>query len=132
MNVIMIPSVTGGLGHIGRTAALARAIARIAPGVEIEYLLDTEKLRLFNVDAAAAMGYRINLLPKRERSNRDAIVRACLAHADVIVEDTCRTLIPYRKVVPHAAWLSVPMPPGRRRTVDATPAPQRNVNGSRS
>lgn len=111
MNVIMIPSATGGLGHIGRTAALARAIARLKPDANIEYLLDTEKLRPFNVDAAAAMGYSVNFLPERTRTNREAIIRACLAHADVIVEDTCRTLIPYRKIVPHAAWMSVPMYP---------------------
>lgn len=111
MNVIMIPSASGGLGHIGRTAALARAIARIAPLANIEYLLDTEKMRPFNVDAAAAMGYRVNLLPLSHRTERDAIVRACLSHADVIVEDTCRRLIPYRKIVPHAAWMSIPMYP---------------------
>lgn len=111
MNVIMIPSVTGGLGHIGRTAALARAIARIAPHAKIEYLLDTEKMRPFNVDAAAAMGFRVNLLPLCPRTKRDAIVRACLAHADVIVEDTCRRLIAYRKLVPRAAWMSIPMYP---------------------
>lgn len=111
MNVIMIPSASGGLGHIGRTAALGRAITRIAPRTNIEYLLDMEKLRPFNVDAAAAMGYRVSLLPVRHRSDRDAIVRACLGHADVIVEDTCRSLIPYRQIVPHAAWMSIPMYP---------------------
>ena len=107
----MIPSAEGGLGHIGRTAALARAIERINSHARIEYLLDTERLRPFNVDAAAAMGYRVNLLPARKRSNRDAVVRASLAHADVIIEDTCRFLVPYRSIVPHPAWLSIPMFP---------------------
>ena len=111
MNVIMIPSASGGLGHIGRTAALGRAIARLNPHLNIEYLLDTEKLRPFNVDAAAAMGYRVSLLPLRHRTERDAIVRTCLGHADVIVEDTCRSLISYRKLLPHAAWMSIPMYP---------------------
>lgn len=107
----MLPSASGGLGHIGRTAALARAIARIAPHANIEYTLDAERIRAFNIDAAAAMGYRVNVMPARERRNRDGVVRASLAHADVIVEDTCRHLIPYRKIVPQAAWISIPMYP---------------------
>lgn len=111
MNVILIPSVSGGLGHIGRTAALARAIKRLAPKTHIEYLLNIENIRSFNIDAAAAMGYRVNFLPLRHRNDRDPIVRACLGHADVIVEDTSRALIPYRAIVPHAAWLSIPMYP---------------------
>jgi len=111
MNVILIPSVRGGLGHIGRTAALARAITRLAPQTHIEYLLDVEEIRAFNIDAAAAMGYRVNFLPLRHRNERDPVVRACLGHADVIVEDTSRSLIPYRAIVPHAAWLSIPMYP---------------------
>ena len=111
MNVVMIPSVSGGLGHIGRTAALARMLRTLDPAVTVEYLLDADRLRPFNIDAAAATGFRVNLLPARNRANRDAIVRACLGQADVIVEDTSRHLIPLRAIVPRAAWVSIPMYP---------------------
>lgn len=111
MRVIMIPSVSGGLGHIGRTAALARQLQRFDASIELEYLLDTEKLRAFNIDAAAATGYRVNLLPPRNRSDRDSIVRACLGSADIVIEDTCRHLIALRSIVPISTWISIPMYP---------------------
>ena len=57
------------------------------------------------------MGYRPRLLPARHRDNRDAMVRACLGDADVIVDDTMRFLVPLRACVPHAAWVSIPMTP---------------------
>ncbi len=111
MNVIMLPSATGGLGHIGRTSALARMLMRLDPSVNVEYLLDTERLRPFNIDATARTGSRVSLLPPRPRDARDAIVRACLGHADVIVDDNVRYLVPLRQIVPRAAWVSIPMYP---------------------
>lgn len=111
MNVVMIPSVSAGLGHLGRTAALGRALTKLDPLVTVEYLLDTERLRPFNIAAAERTGFRVNLLPGRNRENRDAIVRACLARANVIVDDTSRYLIPLRQIVPQAGWVSIPMYP---------------------
>lgn len=109
--IVMIPSVGGGIGHISRTGALARAIQRIDPIVEIEFLLDTDRLRPFNIDACRQMGFRPRFLPSRNRENRDAIVRACLDDVDVIVEDCCRYLQPLHRSVPQAAWVSIPMHP---------------------
>ena len=107
----MIPSVSGGIGHISRTATLARALKRLEPSVEVEYVLDADRLRPFNVEATIQMGYQPRLLPPRTRENRDAVVRACLGNADVIVDDTQRYLVPLRAVVPRAAWVSIPMHP---------------------
>jgi hypothetical protein len=107
----MIPSVSGGIGHVSRTATLAREILRMDPTVEVEYLLDTERLRTFNVDATAQMGFRPRFLPPRTRDNRDAISRACLGDADVIVDDCSRHLLPLRRSVPHVGWISLAMHP---------------------
>ena len=107
----MIPSVGGGIGHLARTGALARALLRLDPQVEIEFLLDTERLRPFNIDACRRMGFRPRFLPPRNRDNRDAIVRACLDDADVIVDDCSRYLQPLQRSVPQAAWVSIPMHP---------------------
>ncbi len=65
MNVVMVPSASGGIGHISRTATLARALRRLDPTVHIEYVLDAERLRPFNIDATMRMGYRPRLLPTR-------------------------------------------------------------------
>ena len=111
MRVVLIPSASGGLGHIGRTAALARQLQRCDASIELEYLLDTDNLRAFNIDAAAATGYKVNLLPALKRSQRDAIVRAALSSADIVIEDTCRHLIALRSIVPKSTWISVPMYP---------------------
>ena len=111
MNVVLIPSVAGGIGHISRAATLARMLQRLDPTVNVEYLLDTERLRAFNIDAASRTGYRVNLLPPRPRDAREAIVRHCLGHADVIIDDTVRYLVPLRQSVPRAAWISIPLYP---------------------
>src|SRR3954469_9778664 len=107
MKVVMIPSVSGGIGHISRTAAVARALRNLDPAIEFEYLLDTKRLRPFNIDATMRLGFRPRLLPELTRQNRDAVVRACLGDADVIVDDAARYLLPWRRVVPRAAWISV-------------------------
>ena len=107
----MIPSVSGGIGHISRTATLARALKRLDPSVQVEYVLDADRLRPFNVEVTRQMGFEPRLLPPRTRANRDEVVRACLGDADVIVDDTQRYLVPLRAVVPRAAWVSIPMHP---------------------
>ena len=109
--VVLIPSVSGGIGHISRCAALARALRRRDPTVMVEFVLDTDRLRPFNIDATLNMGFRPRLLPSRNRDNRDAVVRACLGDADVIVDDVSRYLLPLRRVVPKAAWASILMHP---------------------
>ncbi|RKK05628.1 hypothetical protein EBE87_10730 [Pseudoroseomonas wenyumeiae] len=111
MKIIMLPCVEGGIGHISRTATLARALCRIDPSVEIEYVLDTVRLRPLNIEMTTQMGYRPRLLPPITRENRDAVARACLGDADVIVDDTARYLLPLRACVPQAAWVSIPIPP---------------------
>ncbi|MFT8245624.1 glycosyltransferase [Roseomonas sp. BN140053] len=107
----MIPSVSGGVGHISRTGVLARALRRLDPGVSVEYVLDAGRLRPFNIAAVMQMGYRPRLLPARTRDNRDAVAQACLDDADVIVDDSMRYLVPLRACLPRAAWVSVPMYP---------------------
>lgn len=107
----MLPCVEGGIGHISRTATLARALRRINPSVEVEYVLDAVRLRPLNVEMTSRMGYRPRLLPALTRDNRDAVTTACLGDADVIVDDTARYLLPLRACVPRAAWISIPIPP---------------------
>ena len=109
--VVMIPSVGGGIGHLSRTAALARALTSLDSNVMVEYLLDADRLRPFNIDACRRMGFRPRFLPSRTRDNRDAIVAACLDDADVIVDDCSRYLQPLHRCVPQAAWVSIPMHP---------------------
>lgn len=111
MNVVMLPSVSGGIGHISRTSALARALVRLDPSVRVEYVLDADRLRPFNIDATMRMGFRPRLMPPRTRESRDSIVRACFGDADVIVDDASRYLVPYRQLLPRAAWVSIPMHP---------------------
>ena len=111
VRVVMIPSASGGMGHISRTATLARALRLLDPAVEVEYVLDADRLRAFNIEATVQMGYKPRLMPARHRDNRDAIARLCLGDADVIVDDTMRFLVPLRASVPHAAWVSIPITP---------------------
>ncbi len=111
MRVTMLPSVGGGIGHISRSAALARALRRLDPGIEIEFVLDAERLRPFNIEATMQMGFRPRFLPPRTRENREGVVRACLGGADVIVDDVARYLLPLRQGVPEAAWISILMHP---------------------
>ena len=111
MKVIMLPSVSGGIGHISRTATLARALKKIDAGVEVDFVLDSERLRPFNIDATMRLGYRPRLMPSRTPESRGPIVRACLGDADVIVDDVQRYLVPLRHHVPNAAWISIAMHP---------------------
>ena len=109
--VVMIPSVSGGIGHISRTAALARALQRLDPRVEVEFLLDADRLRPFNIDATRRMGFTPRFLPPRTRDNRDALARACLDGFDVVVDDCSRYLLPLRRAVPHLGWVTLAMYP---------------------
>lgn len=111
MQVTLIPSVGGGIGHISRTATLAQAMLRLDPQLEISFLLDAERLRSFNIGAAQRTGFPVRVLPPRERESRDDIIAHFLGGADLIVDDTMRTLIPYRHLVPRAAWVSIPLYP---------------------
>ena len=72
---------------------------------------DAERLRPFNIDAALGLGYRPRLLPPRTPESRGPIVRACFGDADVIVDDVVRYLVPLRRHVPRAAWISIAMHP---------------------
>ena len=111
MKVVMIPSVSGGIGHVSRTAALARALRSLNPAVQVEYVLDTRRLRPVNIEATMQLGFRPRLLPELTRQNRDAVVQACLGDADIIVDDATRSLLPWRRAVPQAAWVSILMHP---------------------
>ncbi|WP_207540207.1 glycosyltransferase family protein [Sabulicella rubraurantiaca] len=111
MKVIMLPCVEGGIGHVSRTATLARALKRADPSVEVEYVIDMVRLRPPNIEMTMQMGYQPRLLPAISRRDRDAIARACFGDADVIVDDTARYLLPLRACVPQAAWVSIPIPP---------------------
>ena len=109
--IVMIPSVGGGIGHISRTASLAKALWRIDPELEIEYLLDTDRLRPFNIEATRRMGFRPRFLPPRSRENREAVVRACLDDAHLVVDDCSRYLLPLRRAVPEVGWVTLAMHP---------------------
>ncbi len=109
--IVMLPSVGGGIGHISRTAALARALVRLDPATTVEYLLDVDRLRPFNIDATRQMGFTPRFLPARNRDNRDAIVRACLDDAHLVVDDCSRYLLPLRQAVPHVGWVTIAMHP---------------------
>jgi hypothetical protein len=111
MKVVMLPCVEGGIGHVSRTATLARALRRIEPTIKISYVLDTVRLRPVNREMTVQMGYEPHMLPPITRENRAAVTRAAFGGADVIVDDTARYLFPLRAEVPDAAWVSIPIPP---------------------
>ena len=106
ITVIMVPSCAGGIGHISRSAALAEALLRLDHTIRIEFVLDTERLRPFNVEATIRMGFQPRFLKTRTRENRASIVQACFGEADVIVDDVARYLLPLRSLIPQAAWVS--------------------------
>lgn len=112
VNVAFIPSVSGGLGHVGRTLSLARGLEQADPSLRIRYVLDELNLRPFNVDAVARSGYPYRILPNSVRHERDGQVQDVLGDVDVVIEDTNRRLVAHRRVLPGlAAWISVPMLP---------------------
>lgn len=112
LTVALIPSVSGGLGHVTRTLHLARALERADPSLRLVYVLSELRLRPFNVEAVERAGYPVRLLPNPVHHERDARVRAVLGDVDVVIEDTERRLVAYRRSLPRLkAWVSVPMLP---------------------
>lgn len=112
LNVVMLPSVSGGMGHVTRSLNLARALERADPTLRISYVLDELNIRPINIDAVAQTGYPYRLLPNPVRHERDGCVRDVLGDADVVIDDTNRRIIPYRPLLPRLkTWISVPMPP---------------------
>ena len=112
LNVAVIPSVSGGLGHISRTLKLARALHDADPSLHICYVLSERFLRPFNVDVVRGTGFPVRMLPDPTRQERDQIVNEVLGDIDVVIEDTERRLIAYRPLLPRlSAWISVPMLP---------------------
>ena len=73
--VVMVPSCAGGIGHISRCAALAGALQQLDPTVRVEFVLDTERLWPFNVEATARMGFQPRLLAPRTREIGTALLR---------------------------------------------------------
>lgn len=112
VHVVFVPSVSGGLGHITRTVKVARALERADPTLRVSFVLDELDLRAFNVEAVARTGYPYRILPNPVRHERTDAIRAVLGDADVVVEDTNRRLIPYRRLLPRLrVWISIPMLP---------------------
>ncbi len=112
LNVVFIPSVSGGLGHVTRTLKLARALERADPTLRVSYVLDGLSLRPFNVEAIARTGYPYKILPNPVRHERDEKIREILGEADVVIEDTNRRLIAHRLILPRLkVWISIPMLP---------------------
>src|SRR5690348_13800382 len=111
MHVVMLPGVSGGIGHISRTSALARTLMRLEPSVNVHYVLDTDRLRSFNIEAAKRMGFQPILMPARVPENRDRVIRSCFGFPDIIIEDCSRYLVGIRRLLPEAAWISIPTHP---------------------
>ena len=112
LNIVLIPSVSGGLGHITRSVKLARALEQADPRLRMAYALDESRLRPFNLEVVERTGYPVHILPHPARHERDEKIRAVLGEADVVIEDTSRRAIPYRRILPRLrAWISIPMLP---------------------
>ena len=112
LNVVFIPSVSGGLGHVTRTVKLARALERADPSLRISYVLDELGLRELNVEAIRRTGYPFRIVPNPVHHERTEKIRAVLGDADVVIEDTNRRLIAYRRILPRLrVWVSIPMLP---------------------
>jgi hypothetical protein len=112
INLAIIPSVSGGLGHVTRSAKLARALERAEPSLRISYVLDELGLRPFNLQAVEQTGYPVQMLPNVAHRERNEAIRSVLGQVDVVIEDTRPRLIPYRRILPRLkVWISVPMLP---------------------
>jgi hypothetical protein len=112
LRIAFIPSVSGGLGHVTRLARLARALRVALPTASIVFVLPELRLRPVNVEAVKGLGYPVRLLPNPVRHERDDVVTSVLGDVDVVIEDTERRLIAYRRILPRARlWISIPMLP---------------------
>lgn len=107
----MIPSASAGLGHIGRTAALGRALTKLDASIHVEYVLNADRLRPQCEEAARATGFPTRVMGHRRPDNRRAVVTEALGHADVIVDDTQGELIHMKALLPKARWVHIPMFP---------------------
>ncbi|MDQ3700514.1 MAG: hypothetical protein M3442_06285, partial [Chloroflexota bacterium] len=108
VNVAMIPSVSGGLGHVTRTVKLARALQQADASLRISYVLDEVALRPLNLEAVERTGFPVHILPNPVRHEREAKIRAVLGETDVVIEDTNRRLIAHRPYLPRLrAWISI-------------------------
>jgi len=112
INVMVIPSVSGGLGHVTRTLKLARGLERADRSLRIIYGLDEVGLRPINREAVARSGFPLRIIPNPVRHERDARIREVMGDIDVVIEDTNRRLIAHRSLLPRLrAWISLPMLP---------------------
>jgi hypothetical protein len=112
VKVAFIPSVSGGFGHITRAAKLLRGLELADPSLTFCFVLSELGLRAATREAVERLGYPVRILPNPVRHERDRKIRKVLGDIDVVIEDTERRLIAYRRVVPHVrTWISVPMLP---------------------
>ncbi len=112
VNVMIIPSVSGGLGHVTRTLKLARGLERADPSLRVIYGLDEVGLRPINQEAISRSGFPLRVIPNPVRHERDERIRATLGDIDVVIEDTNRRLVAHRPLLPRLrAWISLPMLP---------------------
>ena len=110
--VALIPSVSGGLGHVTRLAKLAHALSAADRSLSLCFVLPELRLRHVNIQAVEGLGYPVRFLPNPVRHERDEVVRGVLGDIDVVIEDTERRLIAYRSILPRLrAWISIPMLP---------------------
>ena len=112
MKVAVIPSVSGGFGHVTRATTLVRALERADPSLEFCFVLSELRLRPAARAAVERFGRPVRILANPVRHERDARISEVLADIDVVIEDSERRLIAYRRVLPHLrAWISIPMLP---------------------
>ena len=112
MRVAVIPSVSGGLGHLTRVTKLMRGLQRADRSLTFCIVLPELGLRPTNVAAARRIGPPVRILPNPVRHERDAAIRKVLGDVDIVIEDTERRLIAYRRILPRIrAWISIPMLP---------------------
>lgn len=112
MKLAFIPSVTGGFGHVTRAAKLIRGLELADPTLEFVVVVSELGLREAAREAVERLGYPVRILPNPVRHERDERVASVLGDVDVVVEDTERKLIAYRRVLPGVrAWISIPMLP---------------------
>ncbi|HEY8438582.1 MAG TPA: hypothetical protein VIK65_08215 [Candidatus Limnocylindrales bacterium] len=112
MRVAVIPSVSGGLGHLTRVTKLIHALQRADRSLDVCMVLPELGLRATNLAAAKRSGHPVRVLPNPVRHERDAAITKVLGDIDVVIEDTERRLIAYRRVLPRVrTWISIPMLP---------------------
>lgn len=110
--VAFLPSVSGGLGHVTRTLRLAQALERADPSLQIIYVLGELNLRRFTEEAVRQTGYPVRILPNPNQEQREVAIRSAMSDVDVVIEDTERRMVAYRRLLPRLkVWVSIPMLP---------------------